>query len=679
MYYAAFNGLLTRTPLHQGIQKLFLRRSKTFANNPMKRFFLMCMLVCCIQGSTWAQQVVFSAEASANTVGIEDQFQVSFTLENIQDIQGIQQPKFNGFRILGGPYQSRSSNISFNGNQTVQTTSLSLTYVLQATQVGELSIAPISAKDGQGKTYQSNPLKIKVVKGSLAQNQRRQQQSQDPFGDWDPFADDPFFGGGADPFAMMRQHQQQMQQLMQQLQQMQQGAPSMGNASSLPSVSEKELGKNVFIKVTVDKTKVKVGEQITATYKMYARIPMQAQLSKLPSLNGFWTQDFELPKDPKPQTETLDGVQYQCFTLKKSALFPQQSGTLILDPAEANGVARIADRANPYGRDVQFKLKSSQVSITVSPLPIEGQPEDFGGAVGEFSLKTAVDKQELSTDESINLSIDISGTGNLKLIQAPKLKLPNGLDAYEPNIVDTITSRSTTISGHKIFNYAITAIVAGDYTIPPISFSFYNIKTGKYVTLQSQSIKLQVRQGKGLTKSTQSVQKQADIHPISLNKLTPLSAARPWIYSSWYWLLYATAAVSILLLAIWKKKQQEDAANIGLVKKKQANKIALKRLKSAKSHLTNKEHSAFYEEISKAIWLYLSDKLNIPLSQLSKESAATALTDKNVPHRLLDQMNELIEHCAMALYAPSSGSQPMHNIYEQTAELISELEDKLKK
>ncbi|MES2479169.1 MAG: BatD family protein [Bacteroidota bacterium] len=626
---------------------------------------------------TFAQNVVFSAEANANPVGIEDQIQVSFTIENVQELQGIQNPSFPGFKVLGGPFQSQSTNYSFNGSQQVRTSSISLSYVLQATKTGDLTIPPISAKDGQGKIYQSNSLTIKVVNGSLAKK-RSQQQSADPFGGFDPF-DDPFFGGsggGGDPFAAIRQQQARMQQMLQQLQQQSQG---MGTPQNLPQVSEKDLGKNIFIRVSVDKTKVNVGEQITATYKMYARIPMQAQLAKLPTLNGFWTQDFELPKDQKPQMETLDGIQYQTFTLKKSALFPQQTGTLILDAAEANGVARIADRSNPYGRDVQFKLKSQPVNITVTALPIKDQPENFGGAVGNFTLSNNIDKTNLSTDESLNLSIDISGTGNLKLIQAPQLSLPNGLDVFDPSIVDTITSRSTTISGHKIFTYTIAPRIAGDYEIPAIPFSFYNSKAGTYTTLFTKPFKIHVSQGKNTRKEISGDKLLSDIHGINNKAFTLQSVPGAFLYSWIYWSLYLVPLL-LLLIFIWMKKRNEsESSNISMFKNKYANKIALKRLKTAKAFLDKKETVAFYEEISKALWLYLSNKLNIPLSQLSKEAAVESLTLKHTPTVQLDKMNYIIEECALALYAPKGAAQQMPNIYSDTAQLISELEEILKK
>jgi hypothetical protein len=628
---------------------------------------------------SFAQEISLSAEASATTMGIEDQIWVSFTVQNPQNLQSIANPAFPNFKVVNGPQKSRGSNVSINGNQVVQTESLTLSYLVQATKIGTFNIAPLRAKDAAGRDYQSNSLTIKVVNGSLAQQQR--QQSNDPFAGFDPF-DDPFFngnGGGGDPFAAIRQQQAQMQQLMQQMMQQAQGSGGQNFGQNLPEVSEKELGKNIFIRVSVDKTKVNVGEQITATYKMYSRLAMQAQLSKLPSLNGFWTQDFDLPKDQKPQLETLNGVQYNTFTLKKSALFPQQTGTLTLDATEAQGVARIADRANPYGKDVKFKLSSQPVYITVTALPIKDQPTNFGGAVGSFTLNSKIDKTTLSTDETVNLTLNISGSGNLKLIQAPQLQLPNGLDVFDPTITDTITGRSTTISGTKIISYSIAPRIVGDYEIPAIPFSYFNSKTNSYTTLYTSPVKLHVTQGKNYKKEIAQNKSLSDIHGILTQGLSKKHNAGTLLFSGAYWSMYVLPLLALLLFVFWRKRNEAETSNINLFRNKYANKVALRRLKTAKQFLDKKEIGSFYEEISKAIWLYLSDKLNIPLANLSKETALEALTNKQVSSTILDKMNRIIDDCEMALYAPSGAAQQMNNTYLETAQLIGELEETLKK
>ena len=405
-----------------------------------------------------AQNVVFSAAASAAKMGIQDQIQVQYTIKDAQNLQTLS-PKEeikNDFHIVGGPYQSQGSQITVNNGQMVQSFSITITYVLQPKRKGKLTIPAAIATASDGETYQSNSVPIEVVDGSLAQQQQQRQRR------YDPFADDPFE-------AILRQRQQMMQQQQQRRQQQQQQ----------PAEDAKvDLDKDLFIKVVVDKSRVHVGEQITASYKLYARLPMNVNISKLPSLNGFWTQDFDMPGNGKitPVEEVINGQRYQVFTLKKSALFPQQTGTLELDPAEAEGMARIVQKSrqrdpffddpffssffmdDPFAdeffsrmayKDVKVKLRSKPVKIQVDPLPEAGKPESFTNAVGNFTASSSIDKTDITTDDVATLKLVINGSGNIKLIEAPTLKLPNGLVAFDPVVVDTITGRTTTISGSK--------------------------------------------------------------------------------------------------------------------------------------------------------------------------------------------------------------------------------------
>lgn len=645
--------------------------------NLKQRFLLLLLLA-----PLWlnAQNMVFSAEAQPATVGLEDVVQLVYTLENIPDLRNMSNPDLGSFRLVNQPFQSRQSNISIQGNQAIENVALIVTYVLKPTKTGVFTIPPVTAKDGSGKTYQCNPVTIRVVPGSTAPRRSRQAsaQSMDPFGDFDPF-DDPFFND--DPFAAIQKQQARMQQLLQQMQQMQQQAQGMQQSmGKLPTVSEKDLGKTVFLRAIVDKSKVLLGEQITVTYKMYTRAPMQAQISKLPSLNGFWTQDFDIPKDQQPQREMIDGVPYETLTLKKSALFPQQTGKLELDPAEIKGVARIADRANPWGRDVQFTLKSTPVPIEVLPLPTEKQPANFGGAVGKFSLSAKLDRNKLSTDEVATLIVNIEGSGNLKLIEPPALKLPNGLDAYEPQVQDTITGRSLRISGNKIFTYTLAPRVAGDYEIPPLEFSFFDPATKTYTTLRSQAFSLQVSQGKNERKDAGAADLlPKDIHPLISTAPRTNAISGPWFFSSYYWLLIALSGIGLLALLQYKQRNDRLKSDLVLFRRRNANKVALKRLKEAKSYLDQQKVAAFYEAVSKAIWLYLSDKVQLPLAQLSRESAAEALEQKSITPELREKLNRILDDCELSLYAPSISGKQMNQTYAEAADLIGALEEILKK
>lgn len=663
--------------------------------------FLFIVAAC---GQSWAQNVVFTAEAGAGKIGTKDQVQIQYTIRDAQNLQSVSRPATNDFVITQGPFQSSSTNISMSGNRTVQSQAVTLTYVIQAKREGTFTIPPVTAKDAAGHTFQSNAITIQVVPGTVQQQQPRGNRY------------DPFAGQDDDMMAMMQRMQQLQQQQMQAFQQRrgqampQQPQQPQQQGQQPPAVSDEEIKKDLFIKVVVDKSKVHVGEQITASYKLYSRLPMQMSISKLPSLNGFWTQDFDIPKQAKPTEEVLDGKKYQVFLLKKSALFPQETGTLELDAAEAKGVARIVQQvkrkmsdmfADPYGigslmmsdpffnnsffnsvayRDVQVNIKSAPVKINVTALPDKDKPAGFGGAVGQFGITAKLDKQDITTDDLANLTLTITGSGNLKLIEAPKPELANGLSTYDPVIIDTITGRSTTISGSKIIKYVISPHTPGDYDIPAINFSYFNPQTGEYVSEHTQPFKIHVKPGKHYAPSQTGNNTLAlkDIHDISAQpngKIIP--EGRPLLFTGTYWGMFALPFLTFVGLIVWKRRDEEQSKDHVSLKRKRANKIALQRLTTARKLLQQQNKVPFYEEISKAIWLYLSDKLSIPLSSLSRDTAKEALQSRNIPEATLKNLENVIWECETALYA-SGGSAKMERTYDDAIKVISDLEDVFK-
>ncbi len=641
-----------------------------------------------------AQNVVFTAQASANRMGVRDNVQVEYTIKDAQNVQTMTPPSNNDFVIVQGPFTTQSVNSSFNGRTNVTSQSITRTYVLHPKHEGTITIPPVFAKDAAGHTYQSNPITIQVVPGTVMQQQRRPNPQDDE----------------DNALAMMQRMQQQMQQMQQmmqpqmpqmQQQRQQQAQPGQAQPNEADPATEAEIKKDLFIKVEVDKSKVHVGEQITTSYKLYAHLPMNVGISKLPSLNGFWTQDFDIPKQPKPSVEKINGKEYQVFLLKKSALFPQETGTLELDPAEAKGVARVIKRVthklsdmfkgtlmmnDPFFnnsayntmeyKDIDVHLVSTPVKITVTALPEKDKPADFGGAVGRFTIGGRIDKQDLTTDDIATLTLTITGSGNLKLIEAPKLNLPNGLNTFDPQITDTVTGRSTTISGSKIITYVISPHTPGDYDIPAIPFTYFNPQTGAYITAHTEPLKLHVKPGKRYAPAVAGTNATLkDIHDIASQppaEITPMG--KPLLFTGTYWSIFMFPMLAFVGLIVWKRRDEELSKNTVLLRSKRANKIALQRLVTAKKFLQQEEKNSFYEEVSKAAWLYLSDKLNIPLSALSRETAAEAMKTRNVPDTIQKSLENVIWECETALYA-SGGSKKMAQTYEEAVKVISDLED----
>jgi len=647
-------------------------------------FWCICFLW--FQVQVFAQEMVFSAQANAQKVGTKDQFQITYTLSNAPGASNFQAPSFSGFSIVGGPYQSNNSSLSIVNGQTRQTSSVTLTYVLIPTKAGTLTIPPAKV-EVNGRTMSSNPVTVQVINGSVAGSRNMPRNEPED-----------------DPFAAIRQYQQQMRQQMQQLQRSRQ-QQAQQHTADMESLSEDNLARNIFIKVEVDKTNPYLGEQITASYKLYTRLPMSVNLTQLPSLNGFWSQDFQIPNPPKAREEIVDGKRYQVFLLKKSALFPQQAGVLELDAAKAEGIVRVLQQVkgrhpfadDPFAsffmddpffnddafsgynyKDVKTKLSSQPVKITVKPLPVQGQPQSFTGGVGSFQVKAAIDKTNLSTDEAATLSFTVSGSGNLKLIGSPQVNFPAELGIYEPAVTDTITGRNPAITGQKIFTYTISPQSPGEYTIPSIPFSYYDVESGQYKTLQSDPIKIQVTKGKNYSDAISANQTlPGDIHDIIASPLSQ-SNNRFWVNSFSYWIWYLLGAAALTGLLIWNRRKEHYAENQVLFRNKKANKVAWKRLSAARKLLAQQQHKAFYEEVSKAVWLYLSDKLNIPLSSLNKENISIELSALLVPASQINRVQQLILECEMALYSPAGGQQQRQQTLDEAAAIITALESVLK-
>lgn len=638
--------------------------------------------------------MVFTTQPAAKKVGVQDRFEVRYSIQNA-NVQRFSLPTLSDFEVLGGPMQSRNTSY-VNGERT---SSIELTYIFRAKRKGMLTI-PGGIAVSDGKTFRSNDVTIEVVDGSVSkQHNTQRQRSRNPFDD--PFFDeDPF--GGSDPFAAIQQQQMQMLKQLRQLQQQAlSGTPQPQNQIAQPQgpIAKEDIDEHIFIKVDVDKTNVALGEQITAVYKLYTRLPMQVNLTKLPSLNGFWSQDFKIPQPPKPTREILNGKEYQVFILKKSALFPTQAGVLNLDPAQAEGAVKILNakkvkQHNPfddffggsladafvtaYGyEDVPVKLKSTPVNINVSELPTNNKPASFKGAVGNYSLESNIDKTELTTDDNAVITIRVSGSGNLKLITAPQLNFPEDIDAFDPIEHDTITNNQQIIAGYKTFTYTLSPRVPGVFSIPASEFSYFEPTSNSYKTITIPSYTLHVKPGKnsGLAARNNLPKDIHDIHakPTSIHQSADINLP----FSPIYWSGFALPLLAYLSLIAFRKREEKLQSNTILFKNKHANKVALKRLSVAEKFLKQSAQSPFYEETSKAVWLYLSDKLNIPLANLSKEMAIEKLQQKRITPLLKEEILRITDECEMALYSPDSGTLKMHQTYSDTLRLIGKLEELL--
>lgn len=616
-------------------------------NIALKKILLSACLYLFFTMVLMGQSPSFTASVSKATVGLNEQFEVSFTLNSSG--KNFAAPSFKDFHLLVGPSQSTSMEF-INGNMSQ---SITYSYVLQPKSEGSFKIGAASI-EVEGKTFKTNPINVTVTKGNSSSGNSANKSS----------------------------------------------GSSEGEASVNQNISD-----NIFIKAHVSKTNAFQGEAVVVTYKLYTRLGIVSfNPTKTPTFNGFWSQDIALPKETALHKEVYNGVEYNVAELKKTVLFPQRSGTLLVDPMEAESVVRIQQqrrksRSNDpfedffndpfFGQsfqDYKYLIKSEPVKINVSSLP-ENAPEGFSSAVGKFNMEATLDKQETKANEPVTLKIKISGKGNLKLIDPLKINFPPDMETYEPKVTENISVSENGESGSKTFEYLLIPRHAGDYKINPSSFSFFDLEKKKYITLPSPEFSLKVFKGLGGESDASSLSGLSkeeikllgkDIRFIKTSSLNLKDKGEFFFRSPLFYILLTFPGLFLIGFIFYRRKYMEDSANIGLVKSRKATQMAKKRLSLAQKYLKENNREQFFNETAKALWGYLSDKLGIPVSDLSTDSTKEALAKGNLPEELINKTIVTLEHCEFARYAPSKGVGEKESIYNDTLNIITEIENKLK-
>lgn len=578
-------------------------------------------------------------------VAMGEQFRLGFTLN--ERGTDLQLPDLSNFDLLMGPSTSQSSSIQIINGKTTQTSSYSYIFILRAKKEGKFSIRPASIKVN-GKTYESNSLNIQVVKG-----QPQQAVSQQ---------------GGA------QQNNQQQQE-----------------ETPAGSVSK----DNLFVRVAVDKTNVSKGEQILSTVKLYIsqNVPLNGfDEVKLPSYEGFWTKDLDVPTQVNFTREVYNGKIYQVGILKKTILFPQQIGNIRIDPFEITCLVRqrvrqqqgfFDDFFDNY-RVVKAKVVSDPVTINVKDLP--NQPANFNGAVGNFSFSGSLDKTAAKSNEAMTLKLIVSGTGNLNLINPPKIELPLDFEAYEPKTSDKTMASDNGMSGSVSFEYLFIPRYAGNFTIPAVQFVFFNPATRQFVTKSTEAFNIRIEKGKDDQNSgvVNSYSKEdvkmigKDIRFIKQNKSVLKPKGSSFFGTFEYYSIFILSAIGFAVFYVLNRKKIEESKNLTLVKNKRANKVALKRLKEASIFLKNNQAEKFYEAVIKALWGYLSDKLSIPVADLNREKASSSLLEKGMEQEVVTELMKIIDDCEFARYAPAAFSGTMQDVYDGAAKVMGIFEKQIK-
>jgi len=597
------------------------------------------MLLCVAAGVLLAQDPSFTAGVDKNPVAADEQFTLEFTITTSgASARNFKTPDLGKFLVLSGPNQSTSMQI-ING---AVSSSQSFSYVLQAREAGKFTIGSATIDVG-GSQLRSNPIELTVIK-SAGKKQSQVQSSQ-------------------------------------------------GQAV--------DIGDNIFLRAIVDRSRVYQGEQITVTYKIYTRARIvNYSINKLPTMTGFWGEELQLPQQVNLTNEVLNGKQYQVGVLKKMALFPTQSGSLDINPMELTCQVQIQTKRrsndifdqffnDPFfgAQTANVPLKSDPVKVTVLPLPQNPVPESFQGAVGKFTLSASLNKRRAKTNEPISLKATIQGTGNVKILEAPKLKLPTDFEQYDPKVKEDIERTGTAINGTKTFEWLIVPRYPGEKKIPALEFSYFDVGQRRYVTLRTNEFNVLVEKGSaeapqnaaGLSKEDVRLLNQ-DIRFIKTDAGTFRDKNKE--------LFDPTAAITMtiipfaafLALLFHRKKALSEMSDVVSFRSRKALKIAAKKLANAKMLLHANKSEAFYAEVSTAMWQYVSDKLAIDRAELSIENVMQKLQDKKISEDLTQKIINLLESCEFARFAPGSSSQEEKNkMYEMASSIIVAAERELVK
>jgi hypothetical protein len=454
-------------------------------------------------------------------------------------------------------------------------------------------------------------------------------------------------------------------------------------------------GNKLFVRVLLNKRNVYREEPLIATIKIYSKMSISnLQNVKFPEFNGFFKQEIETPPLRQLQKENINGEIYGTGVLKKYILFPQKTGEITIDPFEVDCIVqkRVSSQSRSFFDDffggyqnVKMPLASKPVTITVKPLP-SGQPANFTGGVGDFRLEASLDKNEVKTNEAVNLTVKVSGSGNLKVLDLPEIKFPPDLETYDPKINSDINVSEKGAVGFKEYEYPVVPRHAGEYRIPSIQFTYFDLSAGKYKTLNSGPLILQVAKGEADTSvavSRSYTRKDvsvigSDIRYIKTEDFSVEEKGSFVFGSLEFYIVYIGGILIFVVVFLFQRKRAKENANVALAKNRKANKYAKKRLKVASKHLEEGNKESFYEETLKALWGYLSDKLGIPVSELSRDNAREQLEKMNIDGELTEKFINLIDDCEYARYAPASDESRMDKLYREAIGVISKLQQKLK-
>ena len=597
----------------------------------------------------WAQMAVYAQKLTANApqqVAVGQQFRLTYTLDTQEHVSGFQIGQVpDAFDVLMGPSTSTQSSFRMVNGRTSQSSSVTYTYILSATKNGTFTIPAASVKvDGQ--QVSSNAVKILVT---------GQAQSAQP-------------SGGN------RRAQQQ--------------EPQMRDAGSAITANE------LFIRVSANKKHVVEQEPVLLTYKVYTLVDLTQLEGKMPDLQGFHTQEVPLPQQKSFSIEQLNGRPYRTVTWSQYVMFPQITGKLKVPSLTFNGVVVQRNRyVDPFEAffnggsgyvEVKKAIQAPGVEIEVDPLP--ERPLGFSGGVGRFNLSASIDKNEVKANDPITLRVVVSGVGNLKLIKRPQVNFPKDFDVYDPKQTDKTKLTTNGLEGNMVYDFLVVPRHQGEFGIPGVEFIYYDTTAKQYKTLKSESFHIHVEKGEGGSSTIQDFSGQEDvkmlandIRHIKLGNARQRPSDQYFFGSQWYWIaIIVLLGAFVSLFVIFRQRAIANADVVG-ARAGRANKVATKRLKVAAKLMKTGRSSEFYDEVLRALWGYVGDRLNIPVAQLSQDNIRERLSDRSVDSATVDQFLDAIAECEFERYAPGDPTGNMNKVYTKAMTAIESIEKTIKK
>ena len=579
-----------------------------------------------------------------NVVASDEKFNVTFVIEGENNPSDFTWSPGEDFSLLWGPQQGRSTSVQIINGKSTKSSQTTYTYVLKPVKTGTFSIARAVAKV-KGKEIYSDPVTIEVVDAGSGSAQQSASSSQS-------------------------QQAQQRQQPGQ--------------------ISDEDI----FLNVSLNRSDVVVGEPVMATIKLYQRVNIAGfESADFPDFNGFWSQEIEAPSNIEFKRETYDGQIYNSAVLRKFILIPQHKGNVVIDPAEL--ICLVQMRVSSPGtsifdgffddyRTVRKKVASKPVTVKVAELPA-GAPASFGGGVGKFTISAQLSKDSLKTHEAASLMVTISGKGNVSLLEAPVVSFPPDMEVYDTKVSDRIEKGG--LSGSKVYEFPFIPRSHGDFVIDPIRYSYYDVDAKKYVTLETPAIDLVVEKGAETEASgvVMPASSRKDVRNLGsdvrfINTKAPLLAPKGefMVGSGLFWVLLALIAMVSAVAYFALRKYAERRADVVGSKNRRATKMALKRLQLAGTFLKQNLYTAFYEELHKALLGFVSDKLNVPVAELSRDRISEALNESGVAETYINSFIGILDACEFARYAPDSGHDAMAAHYNAAVDVISSIDSNMK-